>query len=303
MNIHEAADDLVAQSKTLDYWRAVRTHPLNKVVPGLDVITQRQWRFWTDRRLIIQADLALGDAVLDVASGETQEKIVELERLSRGETTPLQVALEAADEIVFLDILVGMHPYDMGMWERVGVQAEAMAGAAIETIEHMRKLSQRRLEREAVSQLGDIPRFVADHVIGRKNASNYPAMYFVPAPLKKGSEGAATMVDTGDIVTIYDHARASARKVRTQVKEVGLYSSFGIPATVSQFARHNGNTPEPFRRDPAVVALQTSVSEHFRMYAHIFGRIGAAHLVNYFVRHDPSMVEVAMAALNTQSID
>lgn len=298
MNIHEQTRVLLNNSKTLDYWKSVREHPLSRVIPNLDLITRSQWSFWRDRLLVVQADLALGEEIIDIVNGETIEKKEEIIKLQHGESTPVQVAMEAADELVFLNVLVGMHPNNWELWERVSDSALAVAHGALDTIVQMEKLARRRMETSDAAMLSSVGSFVSQHVIGRKNISNYPPMFFVPVPEFKGKRRSATLVSNKDIVYIYDKARSGARGVRTTIKNSMLYTAHGIPPAISQFARHNGTTPEPHRSDPSIQVLQASVAEHFRTYAGVFGEVGVAHLIRFFVQNDPDMVDVVSSSLS-----
>lgn len=283
--------------KSLDYWRDVAHHPLGEVIPGLVAITASQWKFWEKRPLIIQADLAMGNDAIAVAKDETKEKKLELEKLYRGDTTPLMVAMEAADEIVFLDIFVGMHAGDMGIWDQVKKEALALAYGARDTIAEMQKLAHKRREFGVAEMLNDLPKFVANVVIGDKNESNYHPAYFVPAPHKYGDRGQSKPVSKDLLVSVYDRARAEARRGRTAIKNQGLYTATGMPNHLAMFARMNGNTPPKYQEDHAVLTIQDSLRAHYQFYAETFGQVGVDFLINYFRLNDPQMMEVVTTSI------
>lgn len=284
-------------SRSTDYWCDVANHPLGEVIPGLVAITASQWKFWMQRPLIVQADLAMGSNVIVSAKDETAEKKQELAKLYNGDTTPLMVALEAADEIVFLDIFVGMHARDMDMWYRVRDEALALARGARDTISGMQILAHKRREFHDADLLNDLPRFVAESVIRDKNGSNYHPAYFVPAPQKYGTRAQSKQVSEDMIVSLYTSARAEARKGRTAIKKQGLYTPTGMPNHLGMFARMNGSTPKKFAVDPAVVTLQESLRGHYRFYAETFGDVGLDFLVNYFRVNNPPMIDVLQSAI------
>lgn len=297
MSAGQQAIEMMRMPRNMNYWHAVEDHPLGAVVPGLVAITASQWKFWEQRPLIVQADLALGSNAIAVAKEETAEKKFELEKLYRGDTTPLMVAMEAADELVFLDIFVGMHANDMGIWAEVKDEALELAHGAMDTIVHMQKLAHRRKEFDVSKLLGDLPRFVADTVISDKNASNYNPAYFVPVPSRYGDHDKSQLVEDHMIVSVYERARKEARRVRTAIKQQGLYTANGMPNHLGIFARKNGHTPVKFRDDEAIVALQESLRDHYRFFVETFGSVGLDHLVNYFRLNNPPMIEVVESAI------
>lgn len=291
MTPQNKAAEMMRKSGSLDYWNSVEKHPLGEVIPGLVAITAAQWKFWSRRPLIIQADLAMGGNAIEVAKDETKEKLAEMEKLYRGDTTPLMVAMEAADEIVFLDIFVGMHPNDMTIWDSVKDEALGLAHGALETISQMQVLAGKRRERDVANLLGDVPTFVSSVVISDKNVANYSLAYFVPVPPIFAN-------DKQKIVSVYDKARHEARRVRNEIKRQGLYTAFGMPNHLTIFERLNGRTPDEFKHDPVITIQQSSLREHFLFYVDTFGDIGLKFLINYFRLNDPAMIQVVEESRN-----
>jgi len=132
-----------------------------------------------------------------------------------------------------------------------------------------------------------------------KNNSNYHAAYFAPAPKKYGNHGSSQTVTNAMIIDLYTHARSGARITRDAIKRQGLYTPYGMPNQLGMFAKLNGRTPEPFKSNLAVCALQNSLRDHYRYYAKAFGEVGVDFLINYFRVNNPAMIEVVLAALQT----
>jgi hypothetical protein len=239
-----------------------------------------------------------GKTLMEIVHDETSEKKRELEKLYAGDTSPLMVAMEAADEIVFLGTFVGMQPNNMVMWSQIGDEALSVAQGAMDTLKEMRVLSgSRRGGRDHQRLLSDVPKFVALAVIADKNASNYHAAYFAPAPNKYGDRGHSKLVTKAMIVDLYNQARLGARTVREAIKKQGLYTPYGMPNQLGMFATLNGRTPAPFKDNPAVQALQNSLRDHYRYYAQKFGEVGVDFLINYFRVNNPAMIAIVLEAL------
>lgn len=298
MSVHESAIEIMKRPRNLEYWKSVEAHPLGEVIPGLVAITAAQWKFWDKRPLIVQSNVITGSKIIELAKEETEEKNIELAKLYNGDTSPLMVAMEAADELVFLCSYVGFFPDDMEMWKEVGGEATVIAQGAIHTLNEMLKKSKERRGGQLHAELlSDIPKFVAESVIADKNESNYNEAYFVPAPPKYGKHGESMPVDKQMVSDLYDRARAGARMARNAIKRQGLYTPYGMPNHLGMFTSLNGRTPEPYNNDEAIVVLQTSLRDHYRYYAKTFGEVGVDFLMNYFRVNNPPMMEVVSAAL------
>lgn len=298
MSVQETAQKIMKRPRNMEYWRAVEEHELSSVIPGLVAITAAQWKFWDNRPLIVQSNVVTGSGVIELAKEETEEKKVELAKLYNGDTSPLMVAMEAADELVFLCSYVGFYPDDSEMWSQVKGEAMALARGAIQTIRDMEKLERaRRGGMDHARILSNIPKFVAEAVIADKNVANYNDAYFVPVPEKYGKHGEAKPVTPEMVLETYQKSRAGARLARNAIKSQGLYTPYGMPNHLGLFATLNGHTPEPYQSDHAVQVLQSSLREHYRYYAETFGEIGVDFLINYFRVNKPDMIQVVENAL------
>lgn len=298
MSVRETALEVMKQPRNMEYWRAVERHPLGEVIPGLVAITAAQWKFWDKRPLIVQANVITGSGIIELAREETAEKNIELAKLYSGDTSPLMVAMEAADELVFLCSYVGFFSDDMEGWKEVKEEATAIAQGAMFTLDEMfQKSEQRRGGKDHVALLRDLPKFVVETVIADKNESNYDGAYFAPAPRKYGKRGESKPTDKGMILDLYHRGRAGARMVRNAIKKQGLYTPWGMPNHLGMFASLNGHTPEPYSSDEAIVTLQSSLRDHYRYYAKTFGEVGVDFLINYFRVNNPAMISVVLEAL------
>jgi len=239
-----------------------------------------------------------GAKVIELARDETEEKNVELAKLYNGDTSPFMVAMEAADELVFLCSYVGFYPDDKDMWKEVGGEALAIAHGAIETIYKMRAHElERRGGMDHARILSNIPKFVADDVIADKNVANYNDAYFAPVPPKYGNRNDSKLVEHEMVTATYNQARSGARLARNAIKRQGLYTPYGMPNHLGLFAKYNGHTPEPYNSNEAIKTLQTSLRDHYRYYAYTFGEIGVDYLLNYFRVNNPPMMDVVKSAI------